>query len=98
ASSTGLPTSLWRSSSTNDLIRLFSDHSREPLPAIQALYYTLLMAEADAPNDAPVNGVFLKARTQTLKDFGAVEPALALIERAGPSTIHLFDQWFDLAL
>ncbi len=97
-STTGLPKDLWYPSRTDDLTRLLADHSNEPIPAVQALYYTLLMAEADAPSDAPADGKFLKVRTKILMDFGAVEPALALIERAGPSTEHLFDQWLDLAL
>ncbi|WP_417733715.1 hypothetical protein [Roseovarius sp.] len=98
SSTTGLPKSLWLGSTTSDLLRQFSHLSSEPLPAIQALHYTLLLAEADAPNDAIADAGFLSARLEALRRVGAVEPALALIERAGPITEVLFDQWLDLAL
>lgn len=95
---TGLPKTLWNGSTTRDLLRQFARLSAEPLPAIQALQYTLLLAEADAPVDANADAVFLSARIAALWRAGAVEPALALIERAGPATESLFDQWLDLAL
>src|SRR6056297_2733005 len=46
---TGLPATLWAASSETTLIDLWSGISHEPLPAVQALYYTLLLSEADAP-------------------------------------------------
>ena len=95
---TGLPKTLWQGSTTRDILRLFGHFSAEPLPAIQALHYTLLLAEADAPDDADADAQFLLARIKALRRAGAIEPALALIERADPATKALFDQWFDLAL
>ncbi len=95
---TGLPASLWRRSAVADLLRHFERLSPEPLPAIQALYYTLLLAEAEAPGDVGQDAVFLSARLSALRKFGAVEPALALVEAAGPLQEHLFDQWLDLSL
>ncbi|SLN50399.1 hypothetical protein ROA7450_02496 [Roseovarius albus] len=95
---TGLPATLWRNSQTKDLVYSLSQLSSEPLPAVQALYYTLLLAEADAPRDTSSDALFLKARTHALTEFGAVDAALALLERAGSSTPALFDDWFDLAL
>lgn len=98
SSTTGLPTSLWSASATADLTQTLARIPPEPLPALQALYYTLLLTEADAPADAGTNTDFLKARTEALIAFGAIDPALALLERAGPERAELFDTWLDLAL
>jgi len=95
---TGLPASLWQASPTPALIRRLDALPDMPLPAVQALYYTLLLAEADAPEDAGRAARFLSARIETLRRFGAVEPALALVERAGGTVPQLFDQWLDLSL
>ena len=97
-SKTGLPRTLWIASATDDLLAALSDISPTPLPALQALYYTLLLAEADAPADAGKNAPFLQARTEALIGFGAVDAARALLERAGPQNPVLFDRWLDLAL
>ncbi len=96
ASVTGLPPSVWSNSTNADLLRLWSHVRAEPIPAIQAVYYTLLLAEAEPP--IGIDGVFLRARVDSLLRLGAVEPAQALLERAGPSRPELFQQWFDLTL
>nr|WP_241188183.1 hypothetical protein [Pseudohalocynthiibacter aestuariivivens] len=93
---TGLPDTLWSASAAADILPLWRDVAAEPLPAIQALYYTLLLAEAEPPQGA--KGAFLKARVDALIRFGAVDPAQALLERAGPTTPLLFPAWFDLTL
>lgn len=93
---TGLPATLWSASREDDLIDLWSQVADEPLPAIQALYYSLLLAEADAPRRT--DGRFLASRIETLVRMGAVEPAQALLERAGPVDSAVFAQWFDLTL
>ncbi len=95
---TGLPPSLWAASSTEALTSLFERIATDPLPSVQALYYTLLLAEADPPADSGPDARFLKARIAALRELGAVEPALALAERAGPERETLFDTWFGLAL
>ena len=95
---TGLPVGLWQASSETAIVALLERLSPEPLPAIQALYYTLLLAEAESPADAGTDGRFLKARVAALATYGATDPALALIERAGPATPALFDTWLNLAL
>ncbi|MEO3414793.1 hypothetical protein AAFO92_09070 [Roseovarius sp. CAU 1744] len=98
ASTTGLPVTLWSASATADLTDALNRIAPDPLPALQALYYTLLLAEADAPGDAGTQTRFLRARVRSLMSFGAVDAARALLERAGPQTPELFDQWLDLAL
>ena len=95
---TGLPRTLWSASTSATLTRYLERLPERPLPAMQALYYTLLLAEANAPPDTADGAPFLRARLAALRRFGAVEPALALIERAGGATPALFDGWFDLAL
>jgi hypothetical protein len=97
-STTGLPATLWHASPTPALIRRLDALPDRPLPAVQSLYYTLLLAEANAPEDAGQGLRFLSSRIATLRRFGAVEPALALVERAGGGVPQLFDQWLDLAL
>jgi len=98
ASTTGLPRDLWAASDSDRLIGQLSQLPARPLPAVQALYYTLLLAEADPPADAGADSRFLRARLDTLRRFGAVDAALALVERAGPATPALFDTWLELAL
>lgn len=97
-STTGLPETLWQNSDVASLVDQMSKLEDEPLPAIQALYYTLLLAEAQSPVDAAPDARFLRARLDALRAFGAIEPAHALAERAGAGTAALFDRWLDLAL
>ncbi|MDX1821186.1 MAG: hypothetical protein R3197_09835 [Paracoccaceae bacterium] len=98
ASVSGLPLSLWQGSRTLDLVALIDQPARMGLPAMQALLYTLLLAEADAPLDAGQDSRLLQARIDALMRLGAVEPAQALLERAGPETPELFGRWFDATL
>lgn len=95
---TGLPRTIWSASSETALRSLLSKLEAHPLPAIQALYYTLLLAEADPPHDASADAAFLRARVHALVGYGAVEPARALLERAGPRNPALFDTWLSLTL
>ncbi|WP_324754942.1 hypothetical protein [Roseovarius sp. Pro17] len=93
---TGLPPDLWAKSDAGKLVRLWRGARQQPSPAIAALYHTLLLAEAEPPHGAP--DAYLRTRVQMLRRFGAVEPALELLARAGPETPALFASWFDLAL
>ena len=95
---TGLPETLWAASDQADVVRRLARLSPESLPALQALGYTLLLAEATPPKGAGDDAAFLSARIAALRRFGAVEPALALLDRAGPQVPSLFDLWFELTL
>lgn len=97
-STTGLPTTLWQNSRASRIVTRLNRLPDHPLPATQALYYTLLLAEAEPPNDITNGAPLLKARIEALRRFGAVAPARALLERAGPRRKDVFDQWLDLAL
>ncbi|WP_010141773.1 hypothetical protein [Oceanicola sp. S124] len=100
ASVTGLPVTLWQGSDSATLIRRIEALDVAGLPAMQALLFTLLLAEADPPEDQPEAGdPLLLARIDKLADLGALDPGLALIERAGQTrSPELFSRWFDLSL
>ncbi len=95
---TGLPPTLWQNSRAERVVTLMKAQKLTDLPAMQALFYTLLLAEAETPIDPGANGAFLAARLDLLVGLGAVEPAQALVERAGPVTRPLFARWFDTTL
>ena len=95
---TGLPRTMWVASSSETVEQLIAAQPDDGLPAINALLFTLLLAEADPPADAGVGESLLAARVDKLMQMGAVEPALSLIERAGSDTPALFSLWFDLSL
>ena len=98
SSVTGLPGSLWQSSRFQRVATLMQTQRLADLPAMQSLFYTLLLAEAEPPIDTGNVGAFLSTRLDMLIDLGAVEPAQALLERAGPTTKPLFSRWFDATL
>lgn len=95
---TGLPRTLWSASSLSQLRNLLARLDAQPLPAVQALVYTLLLAEADPPVASGTDAAFLRARVHALVGYGAVDPARALLERAGPDNPALFDTWLNLTL
>ncbi|GAA6181951.1 hypothetical protein NBRC116594_33890 [Shimia sp. NS0008-38b] len=98
SSVTGLPASLWASSDASDLSDMVADQRPEVLPSMQALLYTLLLAEADAPRGAGLDDELLLSRIDKLVDLGALEQASALLERAGPTNPALFARWFEVTL
>lgn len=95
---TGFPQSLWQNSRTSELTRLVAAQRVEGQPAMQGLFYSLLLAEALPPADAGPGAQLLLARLDKLAEMGAVEPAEALAARAGPATPTLFARWFELSL
>lgn len=95
---TGLPDILWQNSPALTLAEVVTDLRVSTLPAIQALLYTLLLAEANPPDDAGTSDTLLLARIDKLIELGALEQANALLERAGPNTPELFRRWFDVTL
>ncbi|MBY6158842.1 hypothetical protein [Pseudooceanicola nitratireducens] len=104
---TGLPADLWQGSLPATLTRRIDALDLTDTPALQSLLYSLLLAET-LPPEAPGSNQtanrtaghdFLLARIDKLTAMGAVDPALALAERADP-TSHpaIFARWFDLSL
>ncbi|MDE4139182.1 MULTISPECIES: hypothetical protein [Rhodobacterales] len=96
-SATGLPIDLWRGSAPQDIARLLRDVPVHNSPAMQSLLFTVILSES-----RPLPGgddAILLARLDRLIDLGAIDPAQALAEQAGPSeTRARFDRWFDSTL
>ncbi|WP_299041469.1 hypothetical protein [uncultured Tateyamaria sp.] len=78
---TGLPDTLWTGSRAATLTRAITALPDAPLPAIQALTMTLLLAEAHPPEGDAM--AFDLARVDVLTRYGALDPALALLEQMG---------------
>lgn len=95
---TGLPRSIWSQSNEWVLVDLVRAERVETLPAIQDFLKVLMLAEADPPRGAGIDGALFLARVDKLLDLGALEPAQSLIEHAAPDTAPLFRRWFDVAL
>lgn len=95
---TGLPANLWAGSAAEDLSRLLGQLDVTAHPAMTSLLYTLLLAEAEPPADSAPPLAFLRERAAKLLDMGAVEPAAALLDRAGPPTPLLFAVSVETAL
>ncbi|HKK97976.1 MAG TPA: hypothetical protein VJ928_07320, partial [Marivita sp.] len=96
---TGLPTTLWRGSNEDDLVKAIERLQRRAstVPASGSLMQTLMLAEAAPPRSSNGSDLFA-ARVNALYERGLVAPAEALMERAGDLTPELFAQAFDLAL
>ena len=95
---TGIPTTIWRSSSFDDLVYSFKTMPIFKYSPIQELVYSLLLAEARPPLNEPKRYAFLEARLNTLLNYGAVDPAIALIERASPLPERMIPLLFDISL
>lgn len=100
---TGLPATLWRGSDFETLATLLMAEQVDTLPALQDLILTLAMAEAAPPlptsaEHARTGDPFLLARIDKLLDFGALEPALAMLEAADQVDAQVFRRRFDVAL
>ncbi len=95
---TGIPTTIWRNSSFDDLEYSFKTMPTFSYSPIQELVYSLLLAEARPPLNEPSRYAFLEARLDKLLNYGAVDPAIALIERASPVPERMIPQLFDISL
>ncbi|WP_224815055.1 hypothetical protein [Hasllibacter sp. MH4015] len=99
ASITGLPEGLWGASETAVLADLMRRQPAQGLPAMLGFTETLALAELDPPRDAPPESAALfLARLDMLLSRGALEPAQAMMERAGPTDPAVFRRWFDVSL
>ena len=95
---TGIPTTIWRNSSFDDLEYLFKTMPTFSYSPVQELVYSLLLAEARPPLNEPARYAFLEARLNRLLNYGAVDPAIALIERASPVPERMIPLLFDISL
>ncbi|MBF9029885.1 hypothetical protein HKCCE3408_05730 [Rhodobacterales bacterium HKCCE3408] len=95
---TGLPHDLWGASEADTLSRLFRAVPATGLPAMLSFTETLALAELDPPAGGTAEARLFLARLDMLLDRGALEPARALAERAGPTDPELFRRFFDVSL
>ena len=95
---TGIPTTIWRNSSFDDLEYSFKTMPTFSYSPIQELVYSLLLAEARPPLNEPSRYAFLEVRLNKLLNYGAVDPAIALVERASPVPERMIPQLFDISL
>ena len=95
---TGIPTTIWRNSSFDDLEYSFKTLPTFTYSPIQELVYSLLLAEARPPLDEPSRYAFLEIRLNKLLNYGAIDPAVALIERASPLPEGMIPLLFDISL
>ncbi|MEL7089502.1 MAG: hypothetical protein AAGL98_13865, partial [Planctomycetota bacterium] len=97
ANVTGLPDTLWSGSSGAALAAQLADLPNLRLPALQQLAFTLLLAEAVPPTGD--SAAFDLARIDALMAYGALDPAMALMDQAGAdaSPAH-FRRAMDMAL
>ena len=95
---TGLPTSLWKESQADDLVRLLRNLGSPSSPAVQKLLLQMLLAEAEPPLTANGAEEFLSERISILIKAGAIDPAIALLERASPLPSQLVPKLFEASL
>ena len=95
---TGIPTTIWRNSRFDDLEYSFKTMPTFSYSPIQELVYSLLLAEARPPLNEPARYAFLEVRLSKLLNYGAVDPAIALIERASPVPDRMIPLLFDISL
>ena len=95
---TGFSRVLWGDGTAEEVRDLILDHPDQGVPEARALFHRLLLAEADPPAGGGPGDAVLVARIDRLLEMGALDEALALIERAGPEGPELFRRWFDTGL
>lgn len=96
---TGFPSNLWGIGRSDEIAAQINRIGEGPLPALQSLLVTLLLAEAQAPMDSTDAGDLLIARIDRLLTIGALDQAQALIDVAGAdASAELFRRSFDVSL
>ncbi len=94
---TGLPYDLWQHSAPQDIAERIQDIPVRGMPAMQSLLMTLLLSDTRPPYAD--RDIVLLARLDRLMQLGAADPALALVQDAGPTqTPDRFKRWFDASL
>lgn len=96
---TGLLPELWTGSDPQRLQRLLTAALDQEIPAAQELLLSLLLADADDLKQEDAALDWLVARIDALIELGAVDPALTLVQQAGPTRNKaLFERWMTLGL
>jgi hypothetical protein len=94
----GLPARLWGVGLTDEIASHLTEEKADVLPALQGIFVTMLLAEAEPPVDSGGSGRLLLARIDKLLALGALDQAQALIDAAGETGPDLFRRSFDIAL
>lgn len=95
---TGLPVTLWQNSMPEMLTRLIETAPVTGHAPLQSLLYSMLLTEAIPPGGPEGAQALTLARIDRLLDLGAIDPAKALIEQAGPTrSPALMTRWADMA-
>jgi hypothetical protein len=95
---TGLPRDIWTATPEALLLPLVRAERADTLPALQALLVTLMLAQAEPPEDAASPEAMRLARVDRLLDLGALPEAAALLEAGNLLEPEAFRRWFDVAL
>ncbi|KIT15933.1 hypothetical protein [Jannaschia aquimarina] len=95
---TGLPPDAVAGSEPDRLADLLSRPTGDMPPALQGIVRLLLLAELNVPRAATDPDSVFHARIDALVEVGALDPAQALLERAGADTPETFARLFDVAL
>ncbi len=94
----GLPKNFWGPSSVSDLVALITRQRPDPAPPMAALLQRILLAELTPPFDSDDRAALFLARVDKLLEIGALDPAQALLEQAGPRNAAIFQRLFDVSL
>ncbi len=98
SSVTGLPTRFWGTSSSQSLAAELNNLRPDLPPPLAELIRRVLLAELAPPIDSGSAEVLFLARVDALLALGALDQAKALLDRADPGTVSLFQRWFDASL
>ena len=94
----GLKADFWGVTPSKDLARQLGEIRSDTLPAIQGLAESILVSEFTPVADRdPTRAIFL-ARIDKLSEFGALDPALSMLEALPQLTPAAFQRWLDIAL
>lgn len=95
---TGLPRTLWGTSSAQDIAALLLDQPAEALPAVQDMLMTLLLAELDPPENRERDGILLSARIDQLLRMGALDQAAALLDQVSHKNAPMLERMINVGL
>ncbi|MEQ3626709.1 MAG: hypothetical protein ABNH26_12860 [Celeribacter sp.] len=95
---TGLSRDFWAGSDPERIMDLIRSMPTEPLPAVQALFRTILLTSLTPPAGIDPPGQLYETRIDALLARGALEEAAALLARADVVDPDVFQRAFDVAL
>ena len=98
ANVSGLSRDFWAGSEPERIMELIRSMPAEPLPAVQALFRTILLTSLTPPAGIDPPGLLYETRIDALLARGALEEAAALLARADVVDPDVFQRAFDVAL